>query len=174
MVSQQVNVPASAVDDFPQPGLIAGLGGFDRFAHLLKRQVVYGPRFGNHVFFDHQTAHVVGSEQHRQLPDLQPRIQVGLLNILEEQDFQIRGFPIRMSLDLLIVFTANPEDYTNRGNIITPLKDRIEAQVLTHYPRTLEEGIAITKQEAWARRTPYLTAKASAVDWSREPTAASR
>ncbi len=91
-----------------------------------------------------------------ELPDLQPRIQVGLLNILEEQDFQIRGFPVRMSLDLLIVFTANPEDYTNRGNIITPLKDRIEAQILTHYPRTLEEGIAITKQESWASRNGHV------------------
>ena len=91
-----------------------------------------------------------------ELPDLQPRIQVGLLNILEEQDFQIRGFPVRMPLDLLIVFTANPEDYTNRGNIITPLKDRIEAQILTHYPRTLEEGIAITKQESWASRNGHV------------------
>ncbi len=87
-----------------------------------------------------------------ELPDLQPRIQVGLLNILEEQDFQIRGFPIRMPLDVLMVFTANPEDYTNRGNIITPLKDRIEAQIMTHYPRTLEEGVAIIRQEAWAAR----------------------
>lgn len=87
-----------------------------------------------------------------ELPDLQPRIQVGLLNILEEQDFQIRGFPIRMPLDILMVFTANPEDYTNRGNIITPLKDRIEAQIMTHYPRTLEEGVAIIRQEAWAGR----------------------
>ncbi|MCX7014416.1 MAG: magnesium chelatase [Candidatus Sumerlaeota bacterium] len=87
-----------------------------------------------------------------ELPDLQPRIQVGLLNILEEQDFQIRGFPIRMPLDVLMVFTANPEDYTNRGNIITPLKDRIEAQIMTHYPRSLEEGIAIIKQESWSER----------------------
>ncbi len=87
-----------------------------------------------------------------ELPDLQPRIQVGLLNILEEQDFQIRGFPIRMALDVIMVFTANPEDYTNRGNIITPLKDRIEAQIMTHYPRTIEEGVAIVKQESWAER----------------------
>lgn len=87
-----------------------------------------------------------------ELPDLQPRIQVGLLNILEEQDFQIRGFPIRMPLDIVMAFTANPEDYTNRGNIITPLKDRIEAQIMTHYPRTLEEGVAIIRQEAWAGR----------------------
>ena len=70
-----------------------------------------------------------------ELPDLQPRIQVGLLNILEERDIQIRGFPVRIPLDMLLVFTANPEDYTNRGNIITPLKDRIDSQIMTHYPR---------------------------------------
>jgi magnesium chelatase subunit I len=87
-----------------------------------------------------------------ELSDLQPRIQVGLLNILEEQDFQVRGFPIRMQIDVDMVFTANPEDYTNRGNIITPLKDRIEAQILTHYPQSLEEGVAITRQEAWTVR----------------------
>ena len=87
-----------------------------------------------------------------ELPDLQPRIQVGLFNILEEKDVQIRGFNIRIPLDVMIVFTANPEDYTNRGSIITPLKDRIDSQILTHYPRTLEEAIAITKQEAWVER----------------------
>ena len=87
-----------------------------------------------------------------ELPDLQPRIQVGLLNILEEQDFQIRGFPIRMHIDILMLFTANPEDYTNRGNIITPLKDRIDAQVMTHYPLTREEGVEIIKQESWHDR----------------------
>lgn len=83
-----------------------------------------------------------------ELPDLQPRIQVGLLNIMEEKDLQIRGFPIRMPLDLCIVYTANPEDYTNRGNIITPLKDRIDAQIITHYPESLEEAMSITAQEA--------------------------
>lgn len=87
-----------------------------------------------------------------ELPDLQARIQVGLLNIMEERDVQIRGFPIRMALDLAIVYTANPEDYTNRGNIITPLKDRIDAQILTHYPERLEVGMAITAQEAWTER----------------------
>lgn len=87
-----------------------------------------------------------------ELPDLQARIQVGLLNILEEKDVQIRGFPIRMPLDLAIIFTANPEDYTNRGNIITPLKDRIDAQILTHYPDDLEVGMKITAQEAWVDR----------------------
>jgi len=85
-------------------------------------------------------------------PDLQPRIQVGLLNILEEKDVQIRGFPIRIPLDVLLTFTANPEDYTNRGNIITPLKDRIDSQILTHYPRNLDHAIEITDQEAWTGR----------------------
>lgn len=87
-----------------------------------------------------------------ELPDLQPRIQVGLLNILEEQDIQIRGFNIRFPLDLMMVFSANPEDYTNRGNLITPLKDRIDSQIITHYPKTVEIGIAITQQEAWQDR----------------------
>jgi magnesium chelatase subunit I len=87
-----------------------------------------------------------------ELPDLQPRIQVGLFNILQEKDIQIRGFNIRIPLDVLMIFTANPEDYTNRGSIITPLKDRIESQILTHYPRTIEEGMTITAQEAWVHR----------------------
>ncbi|MDD8018501.1 MAG: sigma 54-interacting transcriptional regulator, partial [Bacteroidota bacterium] len=87
-----------------------------------------------------------------ELPDLQPRIQVGLFNILEEKDIQIRGFNIRIPLDVMLVFTANPEDYTNRGSIITPLKDRIDSQILTHYPRTLEEAIEITEQEADMKR----------------------
>jgi magnesium chelatase subunit I len=87
-----------------------------------------------------------------ELPDLQPRIQVGLFNILEEKDIQIRGFNVRIPLDVMLVFTANPEDYTNRGNIITPLKDRIDSQILTHYPRTLEEAISITEQEAHIQR----------------------
>ncbi len=87
-----------------------------------------------------------------ELPDLQARIQVGLLNILEEKDFQIRGFPVRMPLDILIVFSANPEDYTNRGNIITPLRDRINSQIMTHYPLTREQGLAITAQESWVAR----------------------
>jgi len=87
-----------------------------------------------------------------ELPDLQPRIQVGLLNILEEKDFQIRGFPVRMPLDLMMVFSANPEDYTNRGNIITPLRDRINSQIVTHYPLAREHAMAITSQEAWVDR----------------------
>jgi len=87
-----------------------------------------------------------------ELPDLQPRIQVGLLNIMQEKDIQIRGFPVRLPLDLCIVYSANPEDYTNRGSIITPLKDRIDSQILTHYPRTPEEAAHITDQEAWVGR----------------------
>lgn len=87
-----------------------------------------------------------------ELPDLQARIQVGLLNILEEGDIQIRGFPIRMPLDMCLIFTANPEDYTNRGSIITPLRDRIASQILTHYPRSLDDAMVITEQEAWKER----------------------
>ena len=83
-----------------------------------------------------------------ELPDLQARIQVALFNILEEGDVQIRGFKLRLPLDILFVFTANPEDYTNRGSIVTPLKDRIESQILTHYPKTLETALEITEQEA--------------------------
>ena len=83
-----------------------------------------------------------------ELPDLQARIQVALFNILQEGDIQIRGFKIRMLLDIQFVFTANPEDYTNRGSIVTPLKDRIDSQIITHYPKTLEIGKHITEQEA--------------------------
>jgi magnesium chelatase subunit I len=83
-----------------------------------------------------------------ELPDLQARIQVALFNILEEGDVQIRGFKLRLPLDILFVFTANPEDYTNRGSIVTPLKDRIQSQILTHYPKSLENALAITEQEA--------------------------
>jgi len=83
-----------------------------------------------------------------ELPDLQARIQVALFNILEEGDVQIRGFKLRLPLDILFVFTANPEDYTNRGAIVTPLKDRIESQILTHYPKNLETALEITEQEA--------------------------
>jgi len=83
-----------------------------------------------------------------EIPDLQARIQVALFNILEEGDVQIRGFKLRMPLDILFVFTANPEDYTNRGSIVTPLKDRIESQILTHYPKNIETALSITEQEA--------------------------
>lgn len=83
-----------------------------------------------------------------ELPDLQARIQVSLFNILQEGDIQIRGFQLRLPLDIQFVFTANPEDYTNRGSIITPLKDRIQSQILTHYPKSIEIGMQITEQEA--------------------------
>ncbi|MBC8111403.1 MAG: magnesium chelatase, partial [Verrucomicrobia bacterium] len=83
-----------------------------------------------------------------ELPDLQARIQVSLFNILQEGDIQIRGFKVRLPLDIQFVFTANPEDYTNRGSIVTPLKDRIDSQILTHYPKSTEIGKKITKQEA--------------------------
>src|SRR6188768_1386916 len=84
-----------------------------------------------------------------ELPDLQARIQVALFNILEEGDVQIRGFKLRMPLDILFIFTANPEDYTNRGSIVTPLKDRIQSQILTHYPKSIEIALSITEQEAF-------------------------
>ena len=87
-----------------------------------------------------------------ELPDLAPRIQVALLNILEERDLQIRGFPVRIPMDIVLVFSANPEDYTSRGNIITPLKDRIDSQILTHYPQKIDVARRITEQEAWLAR----------------------
>jgi magnesium chelatase subunit I len=87
-----------------------------------------------------------------ELPDLAGKIQVGLFNIMQEGDIQIKGYPLRLPLDILLVFTANPEDYTARGKIITPLKDRIGAEIRTHYPGSLEEGMAITAQEAWVCR----------------------
>jgi magnesium chelatase subunit I len=87
-----------------------------------------------------------------ELPDLSPRIQVGLLNVLEERDVQLRGFPVRLPLDVLLVFSANPEDYTHRGSIITPLRDRIASQILTHYPESLDVAQRITDQEAWVDR----------------------
>ncbi len=87
-----------------------------------------------------------------ELPDLAPKIQVGLFNVLEERDIQIRGYPIRLNLDVCMVFSANPEDYTNRGRIVTPLKDRIGSVIRTHYPATVGEGIEIVKQNAWLER----------------------
>jgi magnesium chelatase subunit I len=90
-----------------------------------------------------------------ELPDLAGKIQVGLFNIMQEGDVQIKGYPVRLPLDLMLVFTANPEDYTARGKIITPLKDRIGSEIRTHYPAAVEQGIAITGQEAWlARQSP--------------------
>jgi magnesium chelatase subunit I len=98
-----------------------------------------------------------------EIPDLAGKIQVALFNIMQEGDVQIKGYPVRLELDVAIVFSANPEDYTARGKIVTPLKDRIGSEIRTHYPETLAEGIAITEQEAWADRNgatlevpPYL------------------
>ena len=87
-----------------------------------------------------------------ELPDLAGKIQVGLFNIMQEGDVQIKGYPVRLPLDVALVFSANPEDYTARGKLITPLKDRIGSEIRTHYPATVEEGIAITAQEAWTER----------------------
>src|SRR5438067_1211702 len=87
-----------------------------------------------------------------ELPDLAGKIQVGLFNIMQEGDVQIKGYPVRLNLDVALVFTANPEDYTARGKIITPLKDRIGSEITTHYPLTVELGTAITQQEAWVER----------------------
>jgi magnesium chelatase subunit I len=101
-----------------------------------------------------------------ELPDLAGKIQVGLFNIMQEGDIQIKGYPLRLPLDVLLVFTANPEDYTARGKIITPLKDRIGAEIRTHYPSTLEDGIAITAQEAWTDRKDSI--KVEVPDYIRE------
>src|SRR6202050_3576763 len=88
-----------------------------------------------------------------ELPDLAGKIQVALFNIMQEGDVQIKGYPVRLELDVAIVFSANPEDYTARGKIVTPLKDRIGSEMRTHYPESVDEAIAITEQEAWAART---------------------
>ena len=90
-----------------------------------------------------------------ELPDLAGKIQVGLFNIMQEGDVQIKGYPVRLPLDVALVFSANPEDYTARGKIITPLKDRIGSEIRTHYPATVDEGVAITAQEAWVERNGH-------------------
>ena len=95
-----------------------------------------------------------------ELPDLSPKIQVGLFNVLEERDVQIRGFPVRLDLDLAMVFSANPEDYTNRGRIVTPLKDRIGSVILTHYPLTRALGMQITSENAWTSRNGNVQVRA--------------
>ncbi len=114
---------------------------------------------GGHILADELTIHYGllpranrGIFAINELPDLAGKIQVGLFNILQEGDVQIKGYPIRLALDLMMVFTANPEDYTARGKIITPLKDRIGAEIRTHYPEALEVGMGITRQEAWLDR----------------------
>jgi magnesium chelatase subunit I len=114
---------------------------------------------GGHILSDELTIHYGllpranrGIFAVNELPDLAGRIQVGLFNIMQEGDVQVKGYPIRLALDVLLVFTANPEDYTARGKIITPLKDRIGAEITTHYPESVNEGVAITLQESWLRR----------------------
>ncbi len=114
---------------------------------------------GGHLLSDELTIHYGllpranrGIFAINELPDLAAKIQVGLFNIMQEGDVQIKGYPIRMSLDVAMVFTANPEDYTARGKIITPLKDRIGSEIQTHYPREVAHGVAITAQEAWTAR----------------------
>jgi len=114
---------------------------------------------GGHDISDEQTVHYGllpranrGIFAINELPDLAGKIQVGLFNIMQEGDVQIKGYPVRLPLDLLLVFTANPEDYTARGKIITPLKDRIGSEIRTHYPATVDHAIAITAQEAWLER----------------------
>jgi magnesium chelatase subunit I len=114
---------------------------------------------GGHILADELTIHYGllpranrGIFTINELPDLAGKIQVGLFNILQEGDVQIKGYPIRLPLNLLMVFTANPEDYTARGKIITPLKDRIGSEIRTHYPQEVETGMEITRQEAWTQR----------------------
>src|SRR6476659_8677734 len=114
---------------------------------------------GGHLLSDELTMHFGllpranrGIFAINELPDLSGKVQVGLFNIMQEGDVQIKGYPVRLPLDVLLAFTANPEDYTARGKIITPLKDRIGSEILTHYPRTVELGMEITAQEAWVGR----------------------
>src|SRR5213592_1336082 len=114
---------------------------------------------GGHLLSDELTMHFGllpranrGVFALNELPDLAGKIQVGLFNIMQEGDVQIKGYPVRLNLDVALVFTANPEDYTARGKIITPLKDRIGSEITTHYPLTVELGTAITQQEAWVDR----------------------
>jgi magnesium chelatase subunit I len=114
---------------------------------------------GGHLLSDELTMHFGllpranrGIFAINELPDLSGKVQVGLFNIMQEGDVQIKGYPVRLPLDVLLAFTANPEDYTARGKIITPLKDRIGSEVITHYPRTVQLGMEITAQEAWVER----------------------
>ena len=114
---------------------------------------------GGHILSDELTIHYGllpranrGIFAINELPDLASKVQVGLFNIMQEGDVQIKGYPIRMPLDVMLVFSANPEDYTARGKIITPLKDRIGSEINTHYPVTIEDGVEITRQEAWLER----------------------
>jgi magnesium chelatase subunit I len=114
---------------------------------------------GGHLLSDELTIHYGmmpranrGIFALNELPDLAGKVQVGLFNIMQEGDVQIKGYPVRLALDVLLCFTANPEDYTARGKIITPLKDRIGSEIITHYPESVDLGVAITRQEAWTQR----------------------
>jgi magnesium chelatase subunit I len=116
---------------------------------------------GGHILSDELTIHYGmlpranrGIFALNELPDLAGKVQVGMFNIMQEGDVQIKGYPVRLPLDVLLCFTANPEDYTARGKIITPLKDRIGSEIITHYPEDVALGVAITKQEAWTARGP--------------------
>jgi magnesium chelatase subunit I len=119
---------------------------------------------GGHLLSDELTIHYGllpranrGIFAINELPDLAGKVQVGLFNIMQEGDIQIKGYPIRLPLDVCLVFSANPEDYTARGKIITPLKDRIGSEIVTHYPASVEEGMEITRQEAWMQRNERIT-----------------
>ena len=123
---------------------------------------------GGHLLSDELTIHYGllpranrGIFAINELPDLAGKIQVGLFNIMQEGDVQIKGYPVRLPLDVMLVFSANPEDYTARGKIITPLKDRIGAEITTHYPAELPTGIEITRQEAWVDRDGFKESPAS-------------
>ncbi len=114
---------------------------------------------GGHILSDELTIHYGmlpranrGIFALNELPDLAGKVQVGLFNIMQEGDVQIKGYPVRLALDVLLCFTANPEDYTARGKIITPLKDRIGSEIITHYPESVDLGMQITRQEAWTSR----------------------
>ena len=117
---------------------------------------------GGHLLSDELTIHYGllpranrGIFAINELPDLAGKIQVGLFNIMQEGDVQIKGYPVRLPLDVMLVFSANPEDYTARGKIITPLKDRIGTEIMTHYPAELQTGVDITRQEAWVNRAGF-------------------
>jgi magnesium chelatase subunit I len=130
---------------------------------------------GGHLLSDELTIHFGllpranrGIFAINELPDLAGKIQVGLFNIMQEGDVQIKGYPVRLPLDVMLVFSANPEDYTARGKIITPLKDRIGAEIMTHYPKDIGLGVEITKQEAWTLREGFEDFKLDVPEFIRE------
>src|SRR3977135_766492 len=137
---------------------------------------------GGHLLSDELTIHYGllpranrGTFAINELPDLAGKIQVGLFNIMQEGDVQIKGYPVRLPLDVMLIFSANPEDYTARGKIITPLKDRIGAEIMTHYPADLQTAVEITRQEAWVDRDGWadelaqgLSARLQILDFIRE------